>query len=115
MQITAANLTINVSDLEKSIIFYQSLGLKLEKRWGNHYAQLTAPGLVIGLHPTKAVNIKASAGNVSIGFISDDFETTKSELTALSIDISERKEEGGNFIHFNDPDGTALYFIQPKW
>lgn len=115
MPITAANLTINVKDMDKSISFYQSIGLKLEKRWGNHYAQLTAPGMVIGLHPSNEANLKTDSGNVSVGFITDNFEDTKAELQALSIPISERQEEGGKFIHFSDPDGTALYFIQPKW
>lgn len=115
MQIAAANLTVNVKDMDKSISFYQSIGLKLEKRWGNHYAQLTSPGLVIGLHPTSEGNLKGNSGNVSIGFTTDDFDATKAELQELSIPITERQEEGGKFIHFNDPDGTALYFIQPKW
>ncbi len=115
MPITATNLTINVKDMDQSISFYQSIGLKLEKRWGNHYAQLTAPGLVIGLHPTSDGNLKGNSGNVSIGFTTDDFDATKAELRELSISIAERQEEGGQFIHFNDPDGTALYFIKPKW
>ena len=115
MAINASNLTINVKDMDKSIGFYQSIGLKLEKRWGNHYAQLTAPGLVIGLHPTSGEHLKSDSGNVSIGFTTDDFEGTKAEFQALSIPLRERQEEGGKFLHFNDPDGTALYFIQPKW
>ncbi len=115
MQIIAANLTVKVKDMDKSVSFYQSIGLKLEKSWDNHYAQLTAPGLVIGLHPTNEGNLKGNSGNVSIGFTTDDFDGTKAELQELCISITERQEEGGKFIHFNDPDGTALYFIQPKW
>jgi hypothetical protein len=33
----------------------------------------------------------------------------------FNINVTERKEEGGQFLHFNDPDGTALYFIKSKW
>ncbi len=115
MPITAANLTVNVKDMDQSITFYQSIGLKIEKRWGNHYAQLTAPGLVIGLHPTSEGNLKGNSGNVSVGFTTDDFDAAKAKLQGLGIPVAERQEEGGKFIHFNDPDGTALYFIQPKW
>jgi catechol 2,3-dioxygenase-like lactoylglutathione lyase family enzyme len=115
MTIKAANVTINVKDLDKSIAFYQSIGLTLKTRWGNHYAQLTAPGVVIGLHPTSDGNLTGGSGNASIGFTADNFEEAKALLQKLSIPSTPRSEEGGQFLHFSDPDGTALYFIQPKW
>ena len=114
MTIKESNVTINVLDLEKSITFYQSIGLTLKNRWGNYYAQLTAPGVNIGLHPTKN-NLPGNSGNVSLGFTTDDFEGTESALNQLSIKATVREEEGGKFLHFNDPDGTELYFIKPKW
>jgi catechol 2,3-dioxygenase-like lactoylglutathione lyase family enzyme len=115
MAIKESNITINVSNLGSSIAFYESLGLIVKTRWGDYYAQLTAPGIFIGLHPTSKANLKDNSGNVSIGFTSDNFEETKSLLQKLSIGITEREEEGGQFLHFFDPDGTALYFIKPKW
>ncbi len=115
MSITEANITINVKDLDKSVSFYQSIGLHLKSRWNNDYAQMTAPGLIVGLHPTDAVNLRANSGNTSIGFITNNFEDAKVLLQNLSVDITERQEEGGQFLHFNDPDGTSLYFINPKW
>jgi catechol 2,3-dioxygenase-like lactoylglutathione lyase family enzyme len=115
MTIKGSNITINVRDLDKSISFYQSIGLMVKNRWGKHYAQLTAPDIVIGLHPTNNGTLSNNSGNVSIGFTTDNFEETKSFLEKLSISIIERDEEGGQFLHFNDPDGTALYFIKPKW
>ena len=115
MTIKQANVTINVKDMDRSISFYQSLGLEVKNRWGNFYSQLTAPGITIGLHPTSNGNLVGNSGNVSIGFTTDNFEKTKSSLQQLSISLTERNEEGGQFLHFNDPDGTALYFIKPKW
>ncbi len=115
MAIKESNITINVKDLEKSIAFYESIGLAVKARWGNHYAQLTAPGLVIGLHPTVDEHLTGNSGNVSIGFTADDFEETRSLLQNLPIETTDRNEEGGQFIHFKDPDGTAIYFIKPKW
>lgn len=113
--IKEANLTINVKDLDKSISFYESIGLTVKNRWGSHYAQLTAPGVVIGLHPTSATNLISNSGNVSIGFTTDNIERVKATLTKLSITATDRVEEGGQFLHFADPDGTALYFIKPRW
>jgi len=115
MTIKESNLTLNVKDLDKSISFYESIGLAVKNRWGNYYAQLTAPGVVIGLHPTGNTNLPGNSGNASIGFTADDFEEAKSLLQKLSIHVTERQEEGGQFLHFTDPDGTALYFIKPKW
>lgn len=115
MIIKNSNITINVKDLDKSIQFYESIGLTTTTRWGNHYAQLTAPGLVIGLHPSSDLNLHGNSGNISIGFTTNDFEGAKSLLQTLSIITTDREEEGGQFLHFYDPDGTALYFINPKW
>jgi len=114
MIIKESNITINVRDLDKSVSFYESIGFMVKNRWGNYYAQLTAPGVTIGLHPTSDSNLSGHSGNVSIGFIPEDFFKTKSLLQSLSIEVTEREEEGGKFLHFADPDGTALYFIMPK-
>jgi catechol 2,3-dioxygenase-like lactoylglutathione lyase family enzyme len=115
MIIKDSNVTINVKNMDASISFYESLGLTIKNRWGNFYAQLVAPGIVIGLHPTNEANIKGNSGNVAIGFTTDNFEEASSLLQQLHIAATTRKEEGGEFLHFTDPDGTALYFIKPKW
>lgn len=115
MQIKESNITIHVNDLDRSVSFYKSIGLTEKMRWGNHYAQLTAPGIVIGLHPTSGTHLKGHSGNVSIGFTTDNFEDVHAELLKMSIQVTTREEEGGRFLHFNDPDGTALYFISSKW
>jgi catechol 2,3-dioxygenase-like lactoylglutathione lyase family enzyme len=115
MHIGHANVTVNVKDIDKSVSFYQSIGFEIKNRWGNYYAQIIAPGIEIGLHPTSNDNLKGNSGNVSIGFTTKNIEETKSSLEQLSIAVTERSEEGGQFLLFTDPDGTALYFIKPKW
>ncbi len=115
MTITESNVTIMVKDMDKSVSFYESIGFTLKNRWGNHYAQITAPGIIIGLHPGKKNEATDSADNISIGFTTDNFDEAKSLLSSLLINAKSRDEEGGQFLHFNDLDGTALYFIKPKW
>lgn len=100
--------------MASSISFYQSIGFELKQQWGEHYAQITAPGIEIGLHPSEQASAENRKG-MSIGFTTSDFEATGAELSRLGISVTERKEEGGDFLHFNDPDGTSLYFIRPKW
>jgi catechol 2,3-dioxygenase-like lactoylglutathione lyase family enzyme len=115
MAIKETNITVNVSNLEGSIAFYESIGFTLASRWADHYAQLKAPGILVGLHPSTGIHLTGNSGNVSIGFTADDFEQARSLLQQLSIPFTERQEAGGLFLHFNDPDGTALYFIKPSW
>ncbi|MCF8368824.1 MAG: VOC family protein [Bacteroidales bacterium] len=115
MKIKDSTLTVYVKDMDKSITFYTSIGFTLGQRWDNHYAEIMAPGLKIGLHPTKDRNLTGGSGNVFIGFTTEDFDGTRNTLKGLSIKVSERAEEGGHFLHFTDPDGTSLYVIKPKW
>ena len=113
MKIKASNLTINVSNMDQSIAFYESIGFDLKQRWDNHYAQLMATGITIGLHPSSQA--QKQSGGLSIGFTVEDFQSSRDELKQLNIAFTERTEEGGDFLHFNDPDGTALYIINSRW
>jgi catechol 2,3-dioxygenase-like lactoylglutathione lyase family enzyme len=115
MAIKDGNVTIMVKDMDKSISFYESLGLKLQNRWGNHYAQLGISGLTIGIHPEGKEFPATGSGSLSLGFTIDNIEESTALLQNLGIDNYARDEEGGQFLHFKDPDGTELYFIKPKW
>jgi catechol 2,3-dioxygenase-like lactoylglutathione lyase family enzyme len=95
MNIKESNVTINVKDLDRSISFYESIGFVLKNRWDDHYAQLTAPNIEIGLHPTSQNNLKDNSGNISIGLTVTDFQDVKSQLLKLSIATTDRQEEGG--------------------
>ncbi len=114
-QIKSSTITINTSDLNRAIRFYSSIGLSLLHRWDDYYAEMSAPGMKIGLHPVRDHKKVMGSGSTSIGFIAEDFKAVKPMLESLGIPFTERNEEGGSFFHFQDPDGTALYFIDPKW
>ncbi len=113
INITSTNVTIMVKDFDKSIQFYESIGLKLKQRWESYYAMVETTGLTIGIHPGGDDN--SSSGTVSIGFMIEDINDAKALLA--KNDITGKYEDGGSgtYLHFKDPDGTILYFVQPKW
>ncbi len=115
MKLTGSNVTIMVKDMTKSIAFYESIGLKLQQRWGDNYAMIDGPGITLGIHP--GGNEKSGSGDLSIGFMVEDFDEAKALLKKNGITITHEAEDGksGNYLHFVDPDGTTLYFVKPKW
>jgi len=109
--IKTANVTVMAKDMDKSIDFYtQGLGLELKQRWDNHYAQVSAPGVVIGLHPAKETD-NATTG-ISIGFGVDSLAEAEKRLRELSVSYETVDDKAGKIAHFKDPDGTLLYFME---
>ena len=113
MTITESNVTIMVSDMDKAVSFYQMLGLTIKNRWENHYAQLVTKDIIIGLHPAHG-EVKPSS-QVSIGFMIDNIAEAETLLTSHNVPFERYDDKSGIYINFKDPDGTALYFTQPKW
>ena len=108
-----SNVTIMTKDMDSSIRFYETIGLKLKERWGDHYAMITGPGLTLGIHPGDANS--AGSGNVSIGFMVDDLAEMQKLLKKNNIVFITDDGKSGTYAHFKDPDGTVLYFVKPKW
>ena len=114
MKITGSNVTIMVKDMDKAISFYENIGLTLKSRWGNHYAMVVAEGITIGIHPSDEKG--NNSGTVSVGFMTGDINEAKTLLDKNKISY-EFQDDGksGDYLHFKDPDGTILYFVNPKW
>jgi len=67
-EIKKAYVTIMVSDLDKSIEFYNGLlGLYEDLRFGDSWAELTTKGLTVGLHPKKPGAQSTSSASASFG------------------------------------------------
>jgi len=99
-----------VQDMDKSIDFYKNIGLELKQRWDNHYAQVEAPGVVIGLHPAKEAS--TATNSISIGFGVDSLDEVKTRLQQLGIAYETAEDKAGKYAHFSDPDKTLLYFME---
>lgn len=112
--INESNITIMVKDMDKAVSFYESIGLTLKQRWNNHYAMVTSHGITIGLHPSESND--TSSGSLSIGFMIDKIDEAKSLLDENKIAWTHEDDgKSGIYLHFKDPFGTKLYFVQPKW
>jgi catechol 2,3-dioxygenase-like lactoylglutathione lyase family enzyme len=111
--ITTSNVTVMVKDLDRAIEFYtKALGLSLVNRWGGHYAQVSAPGVTIGLHPS-AEEFTGRFG-ISIGFGIEDIRSAKRLLDEKAVKYDCKEGKPGTLLSFTDPDGTPLYFMQSK-
>lgn len=113
MNIIDANVTVMVSDMDRSVKFYESLGLTVKSRWGNHYAMLTGGGMTIGLHPGSPKS--GDRAGFSLGFIVSDVNDAKELLKKANVVFEEGTDKSGIFAHTKDPDGTIVYFMQPLY
>jgi catechol 2,3-dioxygenase-like lactoylglutathione lyase family enzyme len=111
--ITESNITVMVRDLDASIRFYESIGLTLKQRWENHYAMVETAGITIGLHP--ATGSIEGSGSLSVGFMVDSSADAGELLEKHGIPFTSDAGKFGIYLHFRDPDGTNLYFVEPRW
>jgi hypothetical protein len=114
IKINESNVTIIIANMDKAILFYESIGFELKNRWDDHYAMLSATGITIGLHPGREGEIKEDS-NISIGLMIDNADEAKELLERNNIDYKLDDGKSGIYLHFKDPDGTVIYFTVPKW
>jgi len=114
--IKEANVTLMVNDMERAVRYYtETLGLKLKVRYGEHFAQVEAPGTIIALHP-KSGPKPGGFESISIGFAVDDLDRTMGELKAKGVSFSRITDDTQvRLAFFTDPDGNPLYLSQSKW
>lgn len=106
-------INVMVSKMEDAIDFYQNkLGLELINRYGNHYAEIQAPDLLIGLHPTTEKIVKGN--NLSIGFGVVEFDATIKELESKGIDFKLEQDGWIRLAYFTDLDNNQLFLAERK-
>ena len=106
-------VNVMVSNMDNAVEFYSvKLGLELINRYGDHYAEIQAPGLMIGLHPASE---KISIGNnLSIGFGVINFDKTIENLNAKGIEFTIEQDDWIRLAYFTDPDNNQLFLAENK-
>jgi predicted enzyme related to lactoylglutathione lyase len=111
--------TVFVADMDRAVRFYaETLGLKLEFRFGNEWASIKAgDGLTIGLHPASKESPAGEKGSITIGFqvsrpIQNVVQILKEKGVRFQGSIIEDKEV--LIAHFLDPDDNELYLAEVK-
>jgi len=106
-------INVMVSNMDDAVEFYSvTLGLELVNRYDDHYAEIQAPGLMIGLHPKSE---KTSIGNnLSIGFGIINFDETIKNLEAKGIEFVTEDEGWIRLAYFTDLDNNHLYLAEYK-
>jgi predicted enzyme related to lactoylglutathione lyase len=113
--ISGGNATVFVSNMNAAVRFYtEVLGLKLTNRFGDHWATVDAgKGLIIGLHPASPkYPAPGTKGAMMLGLeIDEAIEGVVARLSEKGVRIkgSIMREEAGNFVHLEDPDGNEIY------
>ena len=114
--------TIYVSDLNKAVDFYtKSIGLRLQFRAGDHFAQIDAGGgFSLGLHPQSPHGPKPGAhGAISVGFsvtqpLDQVITTLKQRGVVFRGPIIDDANGSIRLAFFGDPDGNDLYLCENK-
>ena len=117
MLFRSANITLFVSDFNRSVRFYHEvLGFNLREKHGSFWAEVEAPGLSIGIHPSRAdgpseIRVTGLAVGLQVERIDDAVATLSGRGVAFS---GSREDAGARFADFQDPDGLPLYLLELK-
>lgn len=106
-------VNVMVSNMDDAIDFYiKKLELELINRYGDYYAEIQAPGLMIGLHPTSDKIIMGN--NLSIGFGVVNFDSTIENLKTKGIEFKIEQDDYIRLAYFTDLDNNQLFLAENK-
>ncbi|MDP9038862.1 MAG: VOC family protein [Acidobacteriota bacterium] len=112
--VTGGNATVYITNMTAALAFYtEVLGMQVTSHYGDHWATVAAGGFTVGLHPESEKYARpGTPGSIQVGLnVAGSIEAAREKLVAAGAkSVGEvLRGEGGNFVHFTDPDGNALY------
>jgi len=114
--LTASMIYYYVTDMDRAIKFYtEVLALPLKVRFENHWAEVDAGPITIGLHPTDSPP-KQGGGTISCNV--KDLESFVKEIKSKGAKVGKiQSPERGKFVMVSDPDGNEIHVVEfdPRW
>jgi catechol 2,3-dioxygenase-like lactoylglutathione lyase family enzyme len=104
------HLTLAVTDLDRSVVFYgELLQLRLEAKW-NGGAYLSLPGLwlCLSFDPLRRTEPAADYTHYAFSTNAEDFPALVARLNAARVASWRDNRSEGNSFYFLDPDGHKL-------
>jgi lactoylglutathione lyase len=118
MKLTATMIYYYVSDVDKAVAFYRDvMGFPVKVRFENHWAEMDAGPITIGLHPTEK-GTKPNQGGGTISCNVADIEKFVAEIKSKGANVGKiHAPERGKFVMVSDPDGNEIHVVEfdPKW
>ena len=115
---TVWSVTLPVSDLKKSVKFYeQTVGLEKKYEFSS-YAGFECGGLEIGLIPIPEKELKTGLTSPSVQFLVDDVDEFCDRLSRAGVKFIKPVHDepwGERQATFEDPDGNILEIAQIHW
>jgi len=102
-----------VTDMDRAVAFYRDIvGLELDHRSGDEWAQFAAGPVRLGLHGTGSVPARPGG---TIAFTVRDLDASKVKLASQGVGIGHEgggEGRGPRFVEFADPDGNVLALFE---
>ncbi len=109
----------DVQNMDRAVKFYtEKLGFPLKVRFGDHWAEVDAGSISIGLHPTEGGAPVSSDGGATVSFAVEDLEKVVNLLRERGVEVGEiRNPPRGKFVMVKDSEGNYLHMIEfsKKW
>lgn len=109
----------DVQNMDRAVKFYtEKLGFPLKVRFGDHWAEVDAGSISIGLHPTEDGASVSSDGGATVSFAVNNLESVVDHLKSIGVEVSEiRNPPRGKFAMVKDSEGNYLHMIEfaKKW